>query len=120
NALAIVAHPHQAHAAFLEVDVDPARAGIEGVLDQLLDHRRRAFDDFAGGDLVDEGVGKLADAQGTALARRIAPDRFGPAPMISELRPIQRLPPLTAADEAPPDAAACCANSVPGGGWLVK
>jgi hypothetical protein len=41
--------------------VDPARAGVDRVLDQLLDHARRAFDHFAGGDAVDELFGKLAD-----------------------------------------------------------
>src|SRR3546814_19483491 len=58
-------------AAFLQVDVDPVRAGAERVLDQFLDHRSRPLDDFAGGDLVDEGVGQLLDApQGNAPARR--------------------------------------------------
>jgi hypothetical protein len=64
DAVAVVADPDQAHAAFLEVDVDAARAGIERVLDQLLDHGRRPLDDIAGRDLVDEGVGKLADGHG--------------------------------------------------------
>jgi hypothetical protein len=58
---AVVAHADQADAAFLEIDVDAARAGIERVLDEFLHHRRRPFDDLARGDLVDEGVGKLAD-----------------------------------------------------------
>ena len=35
--------------------------GIEAVLDQFLDHRGRALDDLAGGDLVDEFGGKQAD-----------------------------------------------------------
>ena len=57
HAAAIVAHADQADAALLQVDVHAARAGIERVLDQLLDHGGGPFDDFAGGDLVDEGVG---------------------------------------------------------------
>ena len=44
-----------------QFDIDAGGAGIDRVLDQFLDHRRRPLDDFAGGDLVDEGVGKLAD-----------------------------------------------------------
>ena len=58
DAAAVVADADQADAAFLEVDVDAARAGVERVLDQFLDDGRRPFDDFAGGDLVDQGFGK--------------------------------------------------------------
>ena len=64
DAAAVVADADQAHAAFLQVDVDAARAGIERVLDQFLDHGRGPFDDLAGGDLVDQGVGELADRHG--------------------------------------------------------
>jgi hypothetical protein len=62
NATAVVADADQAHAAFLEIDVDAARTRIERVLDQFLDHGCRPLHDLAGRDLVDEGVGKLADA----------------------------------------------------------
>jgi hypothetical protein len=65
---AIVAYPDQAHAAVFKIDVDALRAGIDRVFDQFLDHRRRALDDFAGGDLIDEGVGKLADGHGDEMA----------------------------------------------------
>jgi hypothetical protein len=68
DAAAIVADPDQADAAVLQVDVDAARAGIQSVLDQLLDHGRGPFHDFAGGNLVDEGVGKLADGHAGILA----------------------------------------------------
>ena len=61
DATAVVADPDQAHPALLQFDVDPACTGIKRVLDQLLDHRCRAFDDFAGGDLVDQGVRKRSD-----------------------------------------------------------
>ena len=61
DAAAVVAHADQADAAFLQVDLDAARAGVERVLHQFLDHGRRPFDDLAGGDLVDQGVGELAD-----------------------------------------------------------
>ena len=42
----------------------PRGAGVERVLDQFLDHARRALDHFAGGDAVDHGFGKLADGHG--------------------------------------------------------
>src|SRR3546814_7579145 len=101
-------------AAFLQVDVDPVRAGVERVLDLFLDHRSRPLDDFAGGDLVDEGVGKLLDAhQGNDTDRRRVPWRLTGKSALSR----QGLPP--AADPA------CCADaraaySVPGGGWRRK
>jgi hypothetical protein len=68
DAAAVVADADQAHAAVFQIDVDPPGAGIDGVLDQFLHHRRRAFDDFAGSDLVDEGVGQLADRHVVAVA----------------------------------------------------
>ena len=37
------------------------RAGVERVLDQLLDDARRPLDHLAGGDAVDGGFGQLAD-----------------------------------------------------------
>ena len=41
-------------AAVLEDDVDGARAGVDRVFDELLHHRRRTLDDFAGRDLIHE------------------------------------------------------------------
>ena len=38
------------------------RAGVEAVLHQLLDRRRRPLDHLAGGDAVDDGFRKPADA----------------------------------------------------------
>jgi len=52
DAAAVVAHPHQASSAVFDVDFDPCGAGVETVLQQFLEHRRRPLDDFAGGDLI--------------------------------------------------------------------
>ena len=79
DAATVIADPDQAHPAFLQLDVDPVRTGIKRVLDQLLDHRCRAFDDFAGGDLVDQGVRKRSDRH-----RRVADG--GDAQMIAVTR----------------------------------
>ncbi len=54
NAAAIVAHPDQSDTAALDVDLNATRAGIEAVLDELLDDRCRPLDHLAGGDLIDE------------------------------------------------------------------
>ncbi len=43
------------------------RAGVEGVLDQLLDDRGGALDHLAGGDLVDEFAGKDTDGHGVQV-----------------------------------------------------
>ena len=49
------------------------RAGVDGVLDQFLDDRRRALDDLAGGDLVGEFGGEAVDsAHGSDFGDRLA------------------------------------------------
>ena len=53
-----------AAAAAVGDDLDAARAGVERVLDQLLDDARRPLDHLAGGDAVDDGFGELADGHG--------------------------------------------------------
>ena len=50
DAVAVVAHSQQIDAAALRVDLDRACPGIDRVLDQLLEHRRRPLDDLAGSD----------------------------------------------------------------------
>jgi hypothetical protein len=50
--------------------LDAAGAGVERVLDQLLDHARRALDHLAGGDAIDDAFGQLADGH-RCLLRRI-------------------------------------------------
>ena len=52
--LAVVLDANQLLAAELDGDRDAPRAGVDRVLDQLLDDRRRPLDDLAGGDLVGE------------------------------------------------------------------
>jgi hypothetical protein len=53
---AVVAHTEQTQAAFFDLDCDPIRTGIDGILDQLFDYAGRTFDDFACGDLVGQRV----------------------------------------------------------------
>jgi hypothetical protein len=53
--------------ARLDLDADAAGAGVQGVLQQFLDHRGRPVHHLAGGDLVGNLVGKYADAAHTAL-----------------------------------------------------
>jgi hypothetical protein len=61
HAAAIIAHADQRAAALFDVDLDARCPGIETVLDQFLDHRRRALDDLAGRDLVDQFTGEESD-----------------------------------------------------------
>src|SRR5262249_54367966 len=46
-----------------DVDVDPPGAGVDTVLKQFLDDAGGAFDDFSGGNLVDDGQRQLLDAR---------------------------------------------------------
>ena len=57
------------------------RAGIERVLDQLLDHARRALDHLAGGDAVDDAFGELADGHGVARANWAAAGAYCSRPV---------------------------------------
>src|SRR6185312_10340941 len=61
DAAAVVANADQPRTASLDVHLDARGAGVEAVLDQLLDHRGRPLDDLAGGDLIDEFGRKRAD-----------------------------------------------------------
>ena len=54
HALAVVLDANQRPAALLDGHGDPACAGIERVLDEFLDDRRRPLDHLAGRDLVGE------------------------------------------------------------------
>ncbi len=54
HAAAVVGDADQPPAAAVGEDLDPARAGVDRVLDQLLDHARRPLDHLAGGDAVDD------------------------------------------------------------------
>ena len=56
---AIVDHADQCPPAVLDFDGDVLRPGVDRVLDQLLDHRRRPLDHFARGDAVDQRRRKL-------------------------------------------------------------
>ncbi len=54
HAGAVVGDRNQRLAALLEDNLDARGAGVDRVLDQFLDRRRRALDDLARGDAVDE------------------------------------------------------------------
>ena len=62
HAAAVVGHLDELLAAGLNVDADAARARIQRVLQQLLDHRRRTLHHLAGGDLVGYIFGENVDA----------------------------------------------------------
>ena len=64
NARAVVRHADQRQPAGDRHHLDLARAGIDGVLDQLLDDAGRPLDHLTGGDPVD-GLGtELPDGHG--------------------------------------------------------
>jgi len=58
---AIVADADQAYPTLLQIDIQAHGTGIERILDQLLDHRGRAFDHLTGSNLVDQYFRQLPD-----------------------------------------------------------
>src|SRR6185312_15981880 len=67
DAAPVIPYSHEADAAALDVDLDPACARVEAILDQLLDDRGRALDDFAGCDLIDQLAGQDSDGHDRAV-----------------------------------------------------
>jgi hypothetical protein len=57
NAATVVAHTDRARTAGRELHRDLTRAGVETVLEQLLQCRSRTLDDFTRGDLIDQELG---------------------------------------------------------------
>ena len=82
HALAVVAHPDRAQAAFLELDDDAPRAGVERVLEELFHDRRRPLDDLAGRDLDRERLRQHANASGAARLCRGELRRHSAAPCV--------------------------------------
>ena len=72
HALAVVGDTDQSAAAAVGEYVDARRAGVERVLDQLLDHARRPLDHLAGGDAVDASASK-AGGRASPWASRTCP-----------------------------------------------
>ena len=64
DAGAVVGDADQIESALPHGDVDPRRGGVDGVFHQFLDDARRPLDHLAGGDFVDQRLGKLADPHG--------------------------------------------------------
>jgi hypothetical protein len=62
HAVAVVGDADELAAARFDFDADARGARVQGILQQLFDHRSRPVDHLAGGDLVGHLVGKNADA----------------------------------------------------------
>ena len=63
DAGAVVGNADELDAAAGQIDVDRARAGVEAVLQQLLQRSRGPVDHLAGGNLVDQMIRKRADCR---------------------------------------------------------
>ena len=61
DAAAVVGDAHQAPPALAHLDVDRGRPGVDGVFDQLFDHRRRSLDHLAGRDFVRDFLAQNLD-----------------------------------------------------------
>ena len=69
HAAAVVGDADEPAAAGFDFDADAGGAGVERVLEELLDDGRGALDHFAGGDLVGDQVGEDADAAHGSIVR---------------------------------------------------
>ena len=58
---AIIADGDQRGASVSDIDSQMRCAGVQGVLDQFLDHRGRALNNFPRGDLIDQRIGQRTD-----------------------------------------------------------
>ena len=67
HAVAVIGDADERKSAIDRDDLDLARAGVDGVLDQLLDHARRPLHHLAGGDAVHGLRAQLADRHGAVL-----------------------------------------------------
>ena len=69
DASAIVADADELDAAFVEIDFDAGCSGVKAVFDEFLDDAGGAFDDLAGGDLIDQQRRERADGVGVVNGR---------------------------------------------------
>ena len=68
HSAAVVGDVDELAPAGLDVNADARGSGVQGVLDQLLDHRGRTLHDFAGGDFVGDMFGENVNAAHTEAA----------------------------------------------------
>ena len=69
DSAAVVSHRNAFHAAFIEGDAQRHGACVERILEQFLDDRRGALDDFTGGDLADQLIGQRLNRPADGLCR---------------------------------------------------
>ncbi len=69
DAVAIIADADQPDATLFQIDINPAGASIKRIFDQFLDYRKRAFDHFAGGNLINQDIGQFLNAHSRSLYR---------------------------------------------------
>jgi hypothetical protein len=120
DAVAVVTHAAQAHAALLDLDLDATRAGIDAVLDQLLQHGSGTLDDLARSDLMDELFGQDSNRhKGGGRKQRRAQNNRAMAECYCPVPGVPGSPGFALATTvASLDCARSWATSVPGGGLV--
>ncbi len=93
HAGAVVDDLDQFFAAGLHVDTDAGRSGINRVLDEFLDDGCGTLDNFAGGDLVGNVLGKYVDSSHALAvgAARAASDFQSTRPDSRKVYPVKEL-----------------------------
>ena len=61
HSAAVVDYLNQILAAVAENNLDGGRAGVDCILNQLLDYRSRALDNFSGGNLIGHRIRQKSD-----------------------------------------------------------
>jgi hypothetical protein len=70
----------------LDVNANARSAGVQGILDQFLDHRSRTLDHFAGSDLVRDMFGENVNASHMEAAPGLAANESNYGQASTELR----------------------------------
>jgi hypothetical protein len=89
HATPVIGDAHEGAPALFDGDIDRGRPRIEGVLHQLLHHRRRTLDDLSGGDLVGDGTRQNVDARHPESYRARSTTRRGAVMLTNRLAGIQ-------------------------------
>ncbi len=75
NSFSVITDPDQFGATVNDIDLDPIGESIDAVFEKFLDHTGRSFDDFAGGNAIDNTGTELVDAGHAMVA--ICQQKFG-------------------------------------------
>ena len=101
HAAAIVDDADKAASTGFDFHADVGRAGVERILEELLDYRSGPFHYFSGGDFVSDLVGENANAAQEVMVARLVPRGFASWLPSFVIAPAEHLGGLTAKSQQP-------------------